>query len=90
MCGGRDVQCPPTFYASGGAESEKKQILTLIVVISIKVGGGVKNYKEYVCLAILHRRFGAVKGMCNSNWRASKASETLSGVYKFELVRYTL
>ena len=22
------------------------------------------------------------------NWRASKASETLSGVYKFELVRY--
>ena len=23
-----------------------------------------------------------------SNWRASEASETLSGVYKFELVRY--
>ena len=22
------------------------------------------------------------------NWRASEASETLSGVYKFELVRY--
>ena len=27
------------------------------------------------------------KGYC-SNWRASEASETLSGVYKFELVRY--
>ena len=25
-------------------------------------------------------------GVCN--WRASEASETLSGVYKFELVRY--
>ena len=25
--------------------------------------------------------------VCN-NWRASKASETLSGVYKFELMRY--
>ena len=24
------------------------------------------------------------------NWRASEASETLSGVYKFELVRYIL
>ena len=24
----------------------------------------------------------------NHNWRASEASETLSGVYKFELVRY--
>ena len=24
----------------------------------------------------------------DSNWRASEASETLSGVYKFELVRY--
>ena len=24
----------------------------------------------------------------SSNWRASEASETLSGVYKFELVRY--
>ena len=23
-----------------------------------------------------------------SNWRASEASETLSGVYKFELMRY--
>ena len=23
-----------------------------------------------------------------NNWRASKASKTLSGVYKFELVRY--
>ena len=26
--------------------------------------------------------------MYNNNWRASEASETLSGVYKFELVRY--
>ena len=26
--------------------------------------------------------------MCLCNWRASEASETLSGVYKFELVRY--
>ena len=24
----------------------------------------------------------------NRNWRASEASETLSGVYKFELMRY--
>ena len=24
----------------------------------------------------------------SSNWRASEASETLSGVYKFELVQY--
>ena len=24
----------------------------------------------------------------DSNWRASEASETISGVYKFELVRY--
>ena len=26
--------------------------------------------------------------VAEDNWRASKASETLSGVYKFELVRY--
>ena len=26
----------------------------------------------------------------SSNWRASEASETLSGVYKFELGRYIL
>ena len=26
--------------------------------------------------------------MTSSDWRASEASETLSGVYKFELVRY--
>ena len=25
---------------------------------------------------------------CIDNWRASEASETLSGVYKFELMRY--
>ena len=27
-------------------------------------------------------------GPCLSSWRASEASETLSGVYKFELMRY--
>ena len=27
-------------------------------------------------------------GFCNNNWRASQASETLSGVYKFKLVWY--
>ena len=29
-----------------------------------------------------------ISSLCN-NWRASEASETLSRVYKFELVRYT-
>ena len=30
----------------------------------------------------------SVKRLNLYNWRASEASETLSGVYKFELVRY--
>ena len=34
---------------------------------------------------LLHR---AKTELSVSNWRASEASETLSGVYKFELVRY--
>ena len=37
---------------------------------------------------IASRPLPYVLGKNTYNWRASEASETLSGVYKFELVRY--
>ena len=40
------------------------------------------------CAGLARSPFVLTEHISSYNWRASEASETLSGVYKFELVRY--
>ena len=60
----------------------------------MKAEGGAKNYERDHPLPLSWRPITVVfvhrKGytLSTNYWRASEASETLSGLYKFKLVRY--
>ena len=50
---------------------------------------GIHRYCQYLCSTLIWDKmedYDTMDQLCY--WRASEASETLSGVYKFELVRY--
>ena len=47
------------------------------------------NQLKAFCAGLARSPFVLTEHICSYDyWRASEASETLSGVYKFELVRY--
>ena len=47
-----------------------------------------KGWEHFIRYNAIIGRAKRAHTLASLNWRASEASETLSGVYKFELVRY--
>ena len=68
--------------------SKLAQLYKISLCNKIYIQPFLVDYRQYCTLGSLHLSIFHAEGLNIYNWRASEASETLSGVYKFEPVQY--